>query len=65
MAHDRPADTDSESRLLRCADCGSFYPAQLTNDGELVPVGGAPENQCSVCGDSEFVQVTFDSLEGE
>lgn len=62
---DRPANGDDESRLLRCTDCDHLYPAELTNDGELIPVGGAPKNQCPACGNDEFVQVTFDSLGDE
>ena len=46
-----------ESRLLRCSQCGAFYPARTT-DGELVPSGGTTGGNCD-CGSDEFEQVTL------
>jgi|AntDeeMetagen134_2_1112570.scaffolds.fasta_scaffold06367_1 hypothetical protein len=53
----------SDSRLLRCADCGDFYPATITTDGELVPVGGTRGNRCTSCEGDEFEQVVLDSTD--
>ena len=47
-----------ESRLLQCVQCGAFYPARTTADGELVPSGGYPGGNCN-CGSAEFERVTL------
>ena len=35
----------------KCTDCGTIYPVQATEDGELRPVG--TDGTCS-CGNDEF-----------
>lgn len=36
----------------KCTECGTIYPVQRTEDGELRPVG--TDGTCS-CGNDEFV----------
>ncbi|HET7324245.1 MAG TPA: hypothetical protein VFJ06_07935 [Halococcus sp.] len=49
---------DGESRLLQCVQCGAFYPARTTADGELVPSGGTSGRNCN-CGSAELERVTL------
>ncbi|WP_168192926.1 MULTISPECIES: hypothetical protein [Halostella] len=37
--------------FARCTECGTIYPAQLTDDDNLRPVG--TDGSCS-CGNDEF-----------
>ena len=46
-----------ESHLLRCVQCGAFFPARTTDD-KLVPSGGTTGGTC-YCGSEEFEQVTI------
>ncbi|HET7322858.1 MAG TPA: hypothetical protein VFJ06_00825 [Halococcus sp.] len=46
-----------ESRLLRCSQCGAFYPARSSEKRKLVPSGG----KCTNCGIAEFEQVILAS----
>ena len=48
-----------ETRLLRCSQCGGFYPARPTKDDNLVPSGGSQGGKCKSCGSDQFEQVAL------
>jgi predicted nucleic-acid-binding Zn-ribbon protein len=50
-----------KTRLLRCGQCGEFYPARSPEKEKLVPSGGSPGGTCKRCGSGEFERVTFAS----
>jgi hypothetical protein len=48
------------SQMLQCGECGQFFAARDTNDGELVPAGAARGGRCPVCDGDEFERVVLD-----
>jgi DNA-directed RNA polymerase subunit RPC12/RpoP len=50
---------DASSRVLRCVECGNFYSARTTDNGELVPYLGTPGNRCPECNGDNFEQVVL------
>lgn len=53
------ADTDSDSQMLQCVECGQFFAARGDSD-DLIPFTGG-NGDCSNCGSDEFQRVTLDS----
>jgi len=53
-------DEESDSQMLRCVECGQFYPARADAD-ELVPAGTRRGGRCSRCGGNEFERVVLGS----
>ncbi|HET7323720.1 MAG TPA: hypothetical protein VFJ06_05255 [Halococcus sp.] len=54
-----PLEEENNSRLLRCIQCGTFYPARSPKMGKLVPSGGSAGGRCKNCGSDEFERVTL------
>ena len=50
---------DSDNRMLHCAACGQFFPAQ-DGIGELVRASAEGGGQCPDCGGDRVEQVVLD-----
>ena len=50
-------DARHNSRIMRCARCGSLHSATKTDAGEILPDTTGPVQQCPQCGESEFDQL--------
>ncbi|MFB6220678.1 MAG: hypothetical protein ABEH90_04495 [Halolamina sp.] len=52
VSNDSPTHGGEPQKIAKCTDCGEIYPAQMTAEDGLRPVG--LEDGSCVCGNTEF-----------